>query len=63
MEEVCNKKTTRDIVLKTAGPVLIEVFLGTLFGMVDMMMLGRIAEPGKRLLLLLLLELLIRLYL
>ncbi|WP_025640419.1 MATE family efflux transporter [Schnuerera ultunensis] len=47
MEEVCNKKTTRDIVLKTAGPVLIEVFLGTLFGMVDMMMLGRIAEPGE----------------
>lgn len=47
MEEVCNKKTIRQIVLKTAGPVLIEVFLGTLFGMVDMMMLGRITDPGE----------------
>ena len=47
MDEACNKKATRDIVLKTAGPVLIEVFLGTLFGMVDMMMLGRITDPGE----------------
>jgi putative MATE family efflux protein len=47
MDKACNEKTTRDIVLKTAGPVLIEVFLGTLFGMVDMIMLGRITDPGE----------------
>lgn len=49
MEEACtnNKKVIRDTVLKTAGPVLVEVFLGTLFGMVDMMMLGRIANAGE----------------
>ncbi|HSH36468.1 MATE family efflux transporter, partial [Schnuerera sp.] len=47
MEEAFNKKSIRDTVLKTAGPVLIEVFLGTLFGMVDMMMLGRIADSGE----------------
>ncbi len=41
------RKTIRDIILKTAGPVLIEVFLGTLFGMVDMMMLGRINDPTE----------------
>ncbi len=43
-ESYSNNKEIRDTVLKTAGPVLIEVFLGTLFGMVDMMMLGRIAN-------------------
>jgi putative MATE family efflux protein len=42
-----NRKTTWQIILKTAGPVLIEVFLGTLFGMVDMMMLGRIIDPQE----------------
>ncbi|QQY78805.1 putative MATE family efflux protein [Keratinibaculum paraultunense] len=47
MDESCDKKTIRDIVLKTAGPVLVEVFLGTLFGMVDMMMLGRIDDPTE----------------
>ena len=41
------KKLTRDTILKTAGPVLVEVFLGTLFGMVDMMMLGRIVDPAE----------------
>lgn len=34
-------------VIQTAGPVLVELFLGTLFGMVDMMMLGRIADQGE----------------
>ncbi len=48
MEEIySNNREIRNTVLKTAGPVLIEVFLGTLFGMVDMMMLGRIANPGE----------------
>lgn len=47
MDEECNRRETKNIVLKTAGPVLIEVFLGTLFGMVDMMMLGRIDDPGE----------------
>ena len=49
MGEVCaeDRKVTRDTILKTAGPVLVEVFLGTLFGMVDMMMLGRIVDPGE----------------
>jgi putative MATE family efflux protein len=49
MGEVCidEKKAIRNTVLKTTGPVLIEVFLGNLFGMVDMMMLGRIADPGE----------------
>ncbi len=47
MDEICDKKAIRDKVLKTAGPVLIEVFLGTLFGMVDMMMLGRIDDPTE----------------
>ena len=42
-----DKKAIRDTVLKTAWPVLIEVFLGNLFGMVDMMMLGRIADSGE----------------
>lgn len=48
MSEVSiDRKKTRNEVLKTAGPVLIEVFLGTLFGMVDMMMLGRIIDSGE----------------
>ncbi len=47
MDEACEKKAIRDTVLKTAGPVLVEVFLGTLFGMVDMMMLGRIDDPTE----------------
>lgn len=47
MGESClsDYKQTRRIVMKTAGPVLIEVFLSSLFGMVDMMMVGRIRIP------------------
>lgn len=41
------KETTQNVILKTAGPVLIEVFLGTLFGMVDMIMLGRIINSSE----------------
>lgn len=36
------EKEIRRDVLKTAGPVLIEVLLSSLFGMVDMVMVGRI---------------------
>lgn len=41
-----DSKKTRDVVLKIALPVLIELLLGTLFGMIDMMMLGRIKDSG-----------------
>ena len=40
-------KRTVETVINTAGPVLLELFLGTLFGMVDMMMLGRIANQTE----------------
>lgn len=40
MESKFNKKELRTEILKIAGPVFIELFLGTLFGMVDMIMLG-----------------------
>lgn len=36
-----DKKQIRGEISKIAGPVFIELLLGTLFGMVDMMMLGR----------------------
>jgi len=42
MEECYEKKHIRSEVLNIALPVLVELFLGSLFGMVDMMMLGRI---------------------
>ena len=41
-----DSKKARNVVLKIAWPVLIELFLGTLFGMIDMMMLGRIKDSG-----------------
>lgn len=40
MEGSRSKKEIRQDVSKIAGPVFIELLLGTLFGMVDMMMLG-----------------------
>lgn len=40
MEADLNKKRSRSEILKIAGPVFIELLLGTLFGMVDMIMLG-----------------------
>lgn len=42
-----DSKQTRKEVMKTAGPVLIEVLLSSLFGMVDMMMVGRIPNPQE----------------
>lgn len=44
MDECCDKKHIRSDVLNIALPVLVELFLGSLFGMVDMMMLGRITN-------------------
>lgn len=41
MEVSHNKKEIRTEIIKIAGPVFIELLLGTLFGMVDMIMLGR----------------------
>ncbi len=43
----CLKRDNTECDIKTAGPVLIEVFLGTLFGMVDMIMLGRIINSSE----------------
>lgn len=40
MEVLHSKKDIRMEISKIAGPVFIELLLGTLFGMVDMMMLG-----------------------
>ena len=40
METELSKKGVRGDIFKIAGPVFIELLLGTLFGMVDMMMLG-----------------------
>ncbi|WP_243144578.1 MATE family efflux transporter [Defluviitalea raffinosedens] len=37
--------TQRDV-LRIAWPVLVELFLGSLFGMIDMIMLGRIVDPA-----------------
>lgn len=41
------KKEEIDSVIKMSGPVLVELFLGTMFGMIDMMMLGRIANANE----------------
>lgn len=38
------KDPTRAEVIKIAWPVLVELLLGSLFGMIDMMMLGRISD-------------------
>lgn len=40
METDFNKKQTRNEIMMIAGPVFIELLMGTLFGMVDMIMLG-----------------------
>lgn len=40
MNELHDKKSIRDEIAKIAGPVFIELLMGTLFGMVDMIMLG-----------------------
>lgn len=42
-----DRNLTIKTVIKTAWPVLVELFLGTLFGMIDMMMLGRIVNPKE----------------
>lgn len=50
-EEVISKQAIRRDVLSMSGPILVEVLMGTLFGMVDMIMLGHygtkdISLPG-----------------
>ncbi|MBU5437933.1 MATE family efflux transporter [Tissierella sp. MSJ-40] len=46
MESSINEKHLRDEIVKVAGPVFIELLMGTLFGMVDMMMLGRSGDAA-----------------
>lgn len=46
MEVLHSKKDIRAEISKIAGPVFIELLLGTLFGMIDMMMLGNYGDPG-----------------
>ncbi|TCU74044.1 putative MATE family efflux protein [Tissierella praeacuta] len=46
MELNLNKKHLKDDIVKIAGPVFIELLMGTLFGMVDMMMLGRSGDDA-----------------
>lgn len=46
MESSLNKKHLRSEIVKIASPVFIELLMGTLFGMVDMMMLGRSGDAA-----------------
>ncbi|NLK44254.1 MAG: MATE family efflux transporter [Tissierellia bacterium] len=46
MESSLNKRHIRDEIIKIAGPVFLELLMGTLFGMVDMMMLGRSGDDA-----------------
>ncbi|MCQ4922745.1 MATE family efflux transporter [Tissierella carlieri] len=46
MESSLDKKHLRGEIVKIAGPVFIELLMGTLFGMVDMMMLGRSGDAA-----------------
>lgn len=46
MEESHSKSSIREEIIRIAGPVFIEVLLGTLFGMVDMIMLGNFGDDA-----------------
>ena len=46
MESSLNKRHIRDQIIKIAGPVFLELLMGTLFGMIDMMMLGRSGDDA-----------------
>lgn len=46
MEAVHRKNNIRDEIIRIAGPVFIEVLMGTLFGMVDMIMLGNFGDDA-----------------
>lgn len=48
MEVLHNKKDIRKEISKIAGPVFIELLLGTLFGMIDMMMLGNYGSASTQ---------------
>ncbi|MDR7870462.1 MAG: MATE family efflux transporter [Tissierellaceae bacterium] len=47
-EALHSKKSIREEISKIAGPVFIELLLGTLFGMVDMMMLGNYGNEATQ---------------
>lgn len=44
MQELHSKKNIRSEINRIAGPVFIELLMGTLFGMVDMIMLGNFGD-------------------
>ncbi|MDR7855797.1 MATE family efflux transporter [Tissierella sp.] len=46
MESSLNKKHLKSEIVKIASPVFIELLMGTLFGMIDMMMLGRSGDAA-----------------
>lgn len=46
MSESHSKKGIRNEIIKIAGPVFIELLMGTLFGMVDMIMLGNFGSDA-----------------
>ncbi len=48
MEVLHSKKDIRMEISKIAGPVFIELLLGTLFGMIDMMMLGNYGSEATQ---------------
>ncbi|HZJ98815.1 MAG TPA: MATE family efflux transporter [Tissierellaceae bacterium] len=47
-EDSHSKKSVRQEINRITGPVFIELLLGTLFGMVDMMMLGNYGDPASQ---------------
>lgn len=47
MTDSINKDNIRNEIIKIAGPVFIELLLGTLFGMVDMIMLGNFGDDAS----------------
>lgn len=47
MSEIHSKKNIRSEIVKIAGPVFIELLMGALFGMVDMIMLGNYGSDAS----------------
>lgn len=47
IQNLLSKNPIRKDVITLAWPILIELLLGSLFGMVDMMMLGWIADKAR----------------
>ncbi len=46
MEDGHSKEKIRDEIIRIAGPVFVELLMGTLFGMVDMIMLGNYGDDA-----------------